>query len=65
MTWSIIARDKETGCFGIAVATKFFAAGSRVPFIAAGMGAVATQALVNPFYGTRGLEMLRAGKSAR
>jgi uncharacterized Ntn-hydrolase superfamily protein len=36
MTWSIIARDKTTGCFGIAVATKFFAAGARVPFIAAG-----------------------------
>jgi peptide/nickel transport system permease protein len=35
MTWSIIAHDKATGCFGIAVATKFFAVGARVPFIAA------------------------------
>jgi uncharacterized Ntn-hydrolase superfamily protein len=65
MTWSIIARDKTTGCFGIAVATKFFAAGARVPFIASGVGAIATQALVNPFYGTHGLALLRDGKPAR
>jgi uncharacterized Ntn-hydrolase superfamily protein len=64
MTWSIIARDKATGCFGIAVATRFFAAGARVPFIAAGAGAIATQALVNPFYGTRGLRLLRDGNPA-
>ena len=64
MTWSIVARDQATGCFGIAVATKFFAAGARVPFIAAQVGAVATQALVNPFYGTNGLKMLRNGLSA-
>jgi len=64
MTWSIIARDNATGCFGIAVATKFFAAGARVPFIAAGVGAIATQALVNSFYGTKGLRLLRDGKPA-
>jgi uncharacterized Ntn-hydrolase superfamily protein len=61
MTWSIIARDKATGCFGVAVATKFFACGARVPFIAAGVGAIATQALINPFYGTNGLRLLRKG----
>ena len=59
MTWSIIAHDSATGCFGIAVATKFFAAGARVPFIGAGIGAIATQALINPFYGTKGLRLLR------
>jgi uncharacterized Ntn-hydrolase superfamily protein len=64
MTWSIIARDKTTGCFGIAVATKFFAAGARVPFIAAGIGAIATQALINPFYGTNGLRLLGKGMAA-
>ena len=64
MTWSIIARDKATGFFGIAVATKFFAVGARVPFIAAGLGAIATQALINPFYGTRGLRLLRDGMAA-
>ena len=63
MTWSIIARDKTTGQFGIAVATRFFAVGARVPHIAAGLGGVATQALVNPYYGIDGVKMLREGKS--
>lgn len=64
MTWSIVARDQASGCFGIAVATRFFAVGARVPFIAGNFGAVATQALVNPFYGADGLDLLRAGKTA-
>jgi uncharacterized Ntn-hydrolase superfamily protein len=64
MTWSIIARDATTGAFGIAAASKFFALGSRVPHLASGVGAVATQALLNGFYGTRGLARLRAGRSA-
>src|SRR5437868_1782879 len=64
MTWSIIARDKATGNFGIAVATKFFAVGARVPHIASGFGGVATQALVNPFYGVHGLKLLREGLQA-
>jgi uncharacterized Ntn-hydrolase superfamily protein len=64
MTWSIVARDAATGQIGIAVATCAFAVGARVPFIATGVGAVATQAFVNPFYGYRGLELLRAGASA-
>ena len=63
MTWSIIARDSVTCQFGIAVATKFFAVGARVPHIAAGIGGVATQALVNPYYGIDGVRMLREGKS--
>ena len=63
MTWSIIARDSATGHFGIAVATRFFAVGARVPHIAAGVGAIATQALVNPYYGIDGLKLLREGKS--
>jgi uncharacterized Ntn-hydrolase superfamily protein len=63
MTWSIIARDSETGQFGIAVATKFFAVGARVPFIAARFGAIATQALVNPYYGIDGLKLLREGQT--
>jgi uncharacterized Ntn-hydrolase superfamily protein len=65
MTWSIIARDNSTGQFGIAVATKFFAVGARVPHIASGFGAIATQALVNPYYGIDGVKLLREGKSAR
>jgi uncharacterized Ntn-hydrolase superfamily protein len=65
MTWSIIAKDGATGQFGIAVATKFFAVGARVPHIAAGFGAIATQALVNPYYGIDGKKLLREGKSPR
>jgi uncharacterized Ntn-hydrolase superfamily protein len=59
MTWSIIARDPPTGCLAIAVASKFFAVGARVPHISSGAGAVATQALLNPFYGPRALALLR------
>ena len=65
MTWSIIARDTSTGQFGIAVATRFFAVGARVPHIAARLGGIATQALVNPYYGIDGLKMLREGLEPR
>jgi uncharacterized Ntn-hydrolase superfamily protein len=64
MTWSIIAKDPATGHIGIAVTTCAFAVGARVPFIATGVGAIASQAFVNPFYGSRGLELLKAGASA-
>jgi uncharacterized Ntn-hydrolase superfamily protein len=64
MTWSIIAREAATGHLGIAVATRFFAVGARVPHIASGAGALATQALVNLFYGGRGLALLREGVAA-
>jgi uncharacterized Ntn-hydrolase superfamily protein len=65
MTWSIIARDDATGQFGIAVATRFFAVGARVPHIAAGIGGIATQALVNPYYGIDGMRLLREGRTPR
>ena len=65
MTWSIIARDTSTGPFGIAVATRFFAVGARVPYIAAGIGGIATQALINPYYGIDGLKLLREGRLPR
>jgi uncharacterized Ntn-hydrolase superfamily protein len=63
MTWSIIARDSATGQIGIAVATRFFAVGALVPYIAAGFGGIATQALVNPYYGIDGVNLLREGRS--
>src|SRR6202142_1281733 len=63
MTWSIIARDNATGQFGIAVATRFFAVGARVPYIAARIGGIATQALGNPYYGIDGLKLLREGRA--
>jgi uncharacterized Ntn-hydrolase superfamily protein len=65
MTWSIIARDLSTGQIGIAVATRFFAVGARVPHIAPGVGGVATQALVNPYYGIDGVKLLREGSTPR
>ena len=64
MTWSIIVREPHSGKLGIAVATKFFAVGALVPYIAARVGAVATQALVNPYLGVNGIALLRAGHSA-
>jgi uncharacterized Ntn-hydrolase superfamily protein len=63
MTWSIIARDSLSGQIGIAVATRFFAVGARVPHIAPRIGGIATQALVNPYYGIDGVRLLREGKS--
>ena len=65
MTWSIIARDPATGQIGIAVATRFFAVGARVPHIAPSVGGIATQALVNPYYGIDGVKLLREGHSPR
>jgi uncharacterized Ntn-hydrolase superfamily protein len=65
MTWSLIAKDNVTGQIGIAVATKFFAVGARVPHIAPAIGAIATQALVNPYYGIDGVRLLRQGQAPR
>jgi uncharacterized Ntn-hydrolase superfamily protein len=64
MTWSIIASNPDTGQFGIAVASRFFAVGAVVPHIKSGIGAIATQALVNSFYGTEGLRRLEQGHAA-
>jgi uncharacterized Ntn-hydrolase superfamily protein len=57
MTWSIVARNKD-GAFGVAVATRFFAVGSLCPYGRSGVGALATQALINPLYGPHGLDLL-------
>lgn len=63
MTWSIVAFDKETGAFGAAVATKAFAAGSFVPFVRAGVGAVGTQSVTNRYLGPAVLDGLERGLS--
>lgn len=65
MTWSIIARDEPTGRVGIIVATRFFAVGALVPHIRTGIGAVATQAFINPHYGPKGQALLEAGCAAK
>lgn len=63
MTFSIVAWDQESGMGGIAVSTKFLAVGSLCPFAKAGVGAIATQAFVNPTFGPRGLSLLEQGIS--
>jgi uncharacterized Ntn-hydrolase superfamily protein len=65
MTWSIVARDEASGAMGIAVSTKFFAVGARVPAIEVGAGAIASQALTNPLHRRRGLSLLREGVPAQ
>ena len=64
MTYSIVARDPETGRFGVAVQSHYLGVGWVVPWLEAGVGAVATQASVNVAFGPIGLELLRAGRSA-
>src|SRR5687767_5658541 len=61
-TFSIAACDPERKEWGVAVASKYLAVGSAVPWAKAGVGAVATQAAVNVTLGPQGLEMLAQGK---
>ncbi|MBV8198122.1 MAG: DUF1028 domain-containing protein, partial [Candidatus Eremiobacteraeota bacterium] len=61
MTFSIVACDRAAQELGIAVASKFLSVGAVVPWVEAGTGAVATQALANTSYGQRGLALLREG----
>ena len=63
MTWSILARDAD-GRFGVAIASRFFAAGALCVHMRRGVGALATQALMNPLYGAAGLDLLSDGRSA-
>jgi len=63
-TYSIVARDSSTGEMGVAVESHWFSVGSIVPWAEAGVGAIATQSLVNVSFGPRGLELLRQGKAA-
>jgi uncharacterized Ntn-hydrolase superfamily protein len=65
MTWSILARDAATGAFGVAVTTKFFAVGAGCPHAMSNAGALATQALINPTLGPRGLRLLAEGVQAK
>lgn len=64
MTYSIVARDKETGELGVAVQSHFFQVGPVVPWALAGVGAIATQSNVNISFGPVGIEYLRAGYTA-
>ena len=62
-TYSIVARDPETGSLGVAVQSHWFSVGSIVPWALPGVGAVATQSIAEPAYGPRALKLLREGSS--
>ena len=64
MTYSIVARDPDTGALGVAVQTAWFGVGSIVPWARAGVGAVATQSFAEPAYGPRCLAALADGFGA-
>lgn len=63
MTYSIVARDPDTGFLGIAVASRFFAVGAVVPYIRPN-AAVATQGFINPLWGVEGVRRLATGEQA-
>ena len=63
-TYSIVARDPDTGELGVAVQSHWFSVGSIVTWAEAGVGAIATQSFVDPSYGKNGLDLMGTGKSA-
>ncbi len=63
MTWSILARDND-GRFGVAIASRFFAVGALCVHTRRGVGALSTQALMNPLYGPAGIALLGDGRAA-
>jgi uncharacterized Ntn-hydrolase superfamily protein len=64
-TYSIVARDPQTGEVGVAVQSHWFSVGPIVPWVRGGVGAVATQAIAEPAYGPRLLDALAQGAGAR
>ncbi len=64
MTFSIAARCARTGMLGVATSSKALGAGAGVPYVKAGVGAVASQSFVNPYLGIDGLELLEQGLPA-
>src|SRR5437763_5951482 len=64
-TYSIVARDPDTGELGAAVQSHWFSVGSIVTWARTGLGAVATQSIAEPAYGPRLLDRLAAGEQPR
>ena len=64
MTWSLLARETD-GTFGVAIASKFFAVGALCVHTQRGVGAVSTQALMNPLLGPLGLKLMQSGSSSQ
>jgi hypothetical protein len=63
-TFSIVARDAKTGEMGVAVQSHWFSVGSVVTWGEAGVGVVATQSIIDPGYGPKGLDLMRRGVAA-
>ena len=63
MTWSILARTPD-GQFGVAIASRFFAVGALCVHTQRGVGALSTQALMNPLFGPLGMQLMQSGLSA-
>ncbi|WP_311136519.1 DUF1028 domain-containing protein [Hymenobacter cellulosilyticus] len=64
-TYSIVARDPATGDMAVAVQSHWFSVGTAVSWGEAGVGVVATQSFTNKSFGTRGLALLKSGKTAQ
>jgi len=64
-TFSILGYDPETGEVGAAVQSRVFSVGNGVLWAEAGVGAVATQAVVDVGYGPRGIELLKQGMAPK
>src|SRR2546428_7300752 len=62
-TYSIVARDPGTGDLGVAVQSHWFSVGAVVPWAEAGVGAVATQSIVDPSYRPLGLGLIETGQA--
>ncbi len=65
MTYSIVARDADTGEMGVATQSQAFAVGNSVPFALPGHGVIATQSMAEPMYGAVGLDLLQGGSPRR
>jgi uncharacterized Ntn-hydrolase superfamily protein len=65
VTYSIVARDAQTGEMGVATQSQAFAVGSSVPFALPGHGVIATQSMAEPMYGSVGLDLLQGGFTAQ
>ena len=63
-TYSVVARDADSGELGVAVQSHWFSVGPLVPWARPGVGAVATQANIDVAYGPRALELLEGGENA-
>jgi uncharacterized Ntn-hydrolase superfamily protein len=65
VTYSIVARDAQTGEMGVATQSQAFAVGNSVPFALPGHGVIATQSMAEPMYGSVGLDLLQGGFTAQ